>query len=153
MRFLRSLSLPTWVKMNKVMGLDLGARTCGVALSDIMGMIASPLETIRFEEDDYETARDRIVDIIKANNVKKVVLGLPKHMNGDVGVRGEISIQFKEMLLEKADVEVILWDERLTTVSAHKSMIASNMNRKKRHQMVDTMAAVIILQSYLDSAY
>lgn len=153
MRFLRSLSLPTWVKMNKVMGLDLGARTCGVALSDIMGMIASPLETIRFEEDDYETARDRIVDIIKANNVKKVVLGLPKHMNGDVGVRGEISIQFKEMLLEKADVEVILWDERLTTVSAQKSMIASNMNRKKRHQMVDTMAAVIILQSYLDSAY
>ncbi|MBQ3375411.1 MAG: Holliday junction resolvase RuvX [Erysipelotrichaceae bacterium] len=139
--------------MNKVMGLDLGARTCGVALSDIMGMIASPLETIRFEEDDYETARDRIVDIIKANNVKKVVLGLPKHMNGDVGVRGEISIQFKEMLLEKADVEVILWDERLTTVSAQKSMIASNMNRKKRHQMVDTMAAVIILQSYLDSAY
>ena len=139
--------------MNKVMGLDLGARTCGVALSDIMGMIASPLETIRFEEDDYETARDRIVDIIKANNVKKVVLGLPKHMNGDVGVRGEISIQFREMLLEKADVEVILWDERLTTVSAQKSMIASNMNRKKRHQMVDTMAAVIILQSYLDSAY
>ena len=145
--------LPIWEKMNKVMGLDLGARTCGVALSDIMGMIASPLETIRFEEDDYETACNRIVEIIKANNVKKVVLGLPKHMNGDVGVRGEISIQFKEMLLEKADVEVILWDERLTTVSAQKSMIASNMNRKKRHQMVDTMAAVIILQSYLDSAY
>ena len=145
--------LPIWEKMNKVMGLDLGARTCGVALSDIMGMIASPLETIRFEEDDYETACNRIVEIIKANNVKKVVLGLPKHMNGDVGVRGEISIQFKEMLLEKADVEVILWDERLTTVSAQKSMIASNMNRKKRHQMVDTMAAVIILQGYLDSTY
>ena len=135
------------------MGLDLGARTCGVALSDIMGMIASPVETIRFAEDDYETACGRVVELIKANNVKKVVLGLPKHMNGDVGVRGEISIKFKEMLLEKADVEVILWDERLTTVSAQKSMIASNMNRKKRHQMVDTMAAVIILQSYLDSQY
>ena len=135
------------------MGLDLGARTCGVALSDIMGMIASPVETIRFAEDDYETACGRVVELIKANNVKKVVLGLPKHMNGDVGVRGEISIQFKEMLLEKADVEVILWDERLTTVSAQKSMIASNMNRKKRHRMVDTMAAVIILQGYLDSTY
>ena len=135
------------------MGLDLGARTCGVALSDIMGMIASPVETIRFEEDDYETACGRVVELIKANNVKKVVLGLPKHMNGDVGVRGEISIRFKEMLLEKADVEVILWDERLTTVSAQKSMIASNMNRKKRHRMVDTMAAVIILQGYLDSTY
>ena len=133
------------------MGLDLGARTCGVALSDIMGMIASPVETIRFAEDDYETACGRVVELIKANNVKKVVLGLPKHMNGDVGVRGEISIRFKEMLLEKADVEGILWDERLTTVSAQKSMIASNMNRKKRHQMVDAMAAVIILQSYLDS--
>ena len=135
------------------MGLDLGARTCGVALSDIMGMIASPVETIRFAEDDYETACGRVVELIKANNVKKVVLGLPKHMNGDVGVRGEISIQFREMLLEKADVEVILWDERLTTVSAQKSMIASNMNRKKRHRMVDTMAAVIILQGYLDSTY
>ena len=139
--------------MNKVIGLDLGSRTCGVALSDIMGMIASPVETIRFEEDDYETARDRVVDIIKANNVKKVILGLPKHMNGDVGVRGEISMQFKDMIMEKADVEVILWDERLTTVSAQKSMIASNMNRKKRHRMVDTMAGVIILQSYLDSRY
>ena len=135
------------------MGLDLVARTCGVALSDIMGMIASPVETIRFAEDDYETACGRVVELIKANNVKKVVLGLPKHMNGDVGVRGEISIRFKEMLLEKADVEVILWDERLTTVSAQKSMIASNMNRKKRHRMVDTMAAVIILQGYLDSTY
>ena len=135
------------------MGLDLGARTCGVALSDIMGMIASPVETIRFAEDDYDTACGRVVELIKANNVKKVVLGLPKHMNGDVGVRGEISIRFKEMLLEKADVEVILWDERLTTVSAQKSMIASNMNRKKRHRMVDTMAAVIILQGYLDSTY
>ena len=135
------------------MGLDLGARTCGVALSDIMGMIASPVETIRFAEDDYETACGRVVELIKAKNVKKVVLGLPKHMNGDVGVRGEISIRFKEMLLEKADVEVILWDERLTTVSAQKSMIASNMNRKKRHRMVDTMAAVIILQGYLDSTY
>ncbi len=135
------------------MGLDLGARTCGVAISDIMGMIASPVETIRFAEDDYETACGRVVELIKANNVKKVVLGLPKHMNGDVGVRGEISIKFKEMLLEKADVEVILWDERLTTVSAQKSMIASNMNRKKRHRMVDTMAAVIILQGYLDSTY
>ena len=135
------------------MGLDLGARTCGVALSDIMGMIASPVETIRFAEDDYETGCGRVVELITANNVKKVVLGLPKHMNGDVGVRGEISIRFKEMLLEKADVEVILWDERLTTVSAQKSMIASNMNRKKRHRMVDTMAAVIILQGYLDSTY
>ncbi|MBR0230429.1 MAG: Holliday junction resolvase RuvX [Erysipelotrichaceae bacterium] len=137
--------------MNKVIGLDLGSRTCGVALSDILGMVASPVETIRFEENDYETACDKVVEIIKKNNVKKAVLGLPKHMNGDVGIRGEISIMFKEMLEESCGVEVILWDERLTTVSAQKSMIASNMNRQKRRKMVDTMAAVIILQSYLDS--
>ena len=137
--------------MNKVIGLDLGSRTCGVALSDILGMVASPVETIRFEENDYETACDKVVEIIKKNNVKKAVLGLSKHMNGDVGIRGEISIMFKEMLEESCGVEVILWDERLTTVSAQKSMIASNMNRQKRRKMVDTMAAVIILQSYLDS--
>lgn len=137
--------------MEKTIGLDLGSRTCGVALSDALGMIATPVKTIRFEEDDYDSALDQVEDLIDANNVTKVVLGLPKHMNGDVGVRGQISIRFKELLEEERQVEVILWDERLTTVSAQKSMIASNMNRKKRHQMVDTMAAVIILQSYLDS--
>ncbi|MBR0473685.1 MAG: Holliday junction resolvase RuvX [Erysipelotrichaceae bacterium] len=137
--------------MEKIIGLDLGSRTCGVALSDALGMIATPVKTIRFEEDDYDSALDQVEDLIDANNVTKVILGLPKHMNGDVGVRGKISIRFKELLEEERQVEVILWDERLTTVSAQKSMIASNMNRKKRHQMVDTMAAVIILQSYLDS--
>ena len=137
--------------MEKIIGLDLGSRTCGVALSDALGMIATPVKTIRFEEDDYDSALDQVEDLIDANNVTKVILGLPKHMNGDVGVRGQISIRFKELLEEERQVEVILWDERLTTVSAQKSMIASNMNRKKRHQMVDTMAAVIILQSYLDS--
>ncbi len=137
--------------MEKTIGLDLGSRTCGVALSDALGMIATPVKTIRFEEDDYDTALDEVEALIDANNVTKVILGLPKHMNGDVGVRGQISIKFKQFLEEERDVEVILWDERLTTVSAQKSMIASNMNRRKRHQMVDTMAAVIILQSYLDS--
>lgn len=137
--------------MEKIIGLDLGSRTCGVALSDALGMIATPVKTIRFEEDDYDSALDQVEDLIDANNVTKVILGLPKHMNGDVGVRGKISIRFKELLEEERQVEVILWDERLTTVSAQKSMIASNMNRKKRHQMVDTMASVIILQSYLDS--
>ena len=137
--------------MNKIIGLDLGSRTCGVAMSDALSMIATPAGTIRFEEADYDTAVDKIEEIIDANKIEKVVLGLPKHMNGDIGERGKLSIEFKRILEEERDVEVILWDERLTTVSAQKSMIASNMNRKKRHQMVDAMAAVIILQSYLDS--
>ena len=120
-------------------------------MSDALGMIASPVETIRFEEDDYETAVNKVVELIDKNKIQTVVLGLPKHMNGDIGIRGNISIDFKNMIQQLRDVEVVLVDERLTTVSASKTMIASNMNRQKRKQMVDAMAAVIILQSYLDS--
>ena len=137
--------------MNKIIGLDLGSKTCGVALSDALGIIASPVETLRFEEDDYDKAAEMVCALIDRNRVKDVVLGLPKHMNGDIGIRGEISIAFKEKLEALRDVKVVLWDERLTTVTAQRSMIASNMNRQKRKKMVDTMAAVIILQSYLDS--
>ncbi|MBQ1827416.1 MAG: Holliday junction resolvase RuvX [Erysipelotrichaceae bacterium] len=137
--------------MNKIMGLDLGARTCGVALSDTLGFMASPVVTVRFEDGDYESACRQVCDLIDKNKVEKVILGLPKHMNGDVGIRGEISEQFKELLQKERNVEVILWDERLTTVSAQKNMISSGVNRKKRKEMIDAMAAVVILQSYLDS--
>ena len=134
----------------RVLGLDLGSRTCGVAVSDIMGMIARPVETIRFEEDDYELCLEKLQKHIKEFQIKKVVLGLPKHMNGDFGIRGEISIQFKEML-ESQGLEVILWDERLTTVAATRILISADVSRKKRKQVVDQMAAVGILQNYLDS--
>ena len=134
----------------RVLGLDLGSRTCGVAVSDIMGMIARPVETIRFEEDDYELCLEKLQKHIKEFQIKKVILGLPKHMNGDIGIRGEISIQFKEML-ESQGLEVILWDERLTTVAATRILISADVSRKKRKQVVDQMAAVGILQNYLDS--
>ena len=134
----------------RVLGLDLGSRTCGVAVSDVMGMIARPVETIRFEEDDYELCLEKLQKHIKEFQIKKVVLGLPKHMNGDIGIRGEISIQFKEML-ESQGLEVILWDERLTTVAATRILISADVSRKKRKQVVDQMAAVGILQNYLDS--
>lgn len=134
----------------RTLGLDLGSRTCGVAVSDIMGMIARPVETIRFEEDDYELCLEKLQKHIKEFQIKKVVLGLPKHMNGDIGIRGEISIQFKEML-ESQGLEVILWDERLTTVAATRILISADVSRKKRKQVVDQMAAVGILQNYLDS--
>ena len=134
----------------RVLGLDLGSRTCGVAVSDVMGMIARPVETIRFEEDDYELCLEKLQKHIKEFQIKKVVLGLPKHMNGDIGIRGEISIQFKEML-ESQGLEVILWDERLTTVAATRILISADVSRKKRKQVVDQMAAVGILQGYLDS--
>ena len=134
----------------RILGLDLGSRTCGVAVSDIMGMIARPVETVRFDEDDYELCLNKLQKHIQDFQIKKVVLGLPKHMNGDVGIRGEISIQFKKKL-EEQGLEVVLWDERLTTVAATRILISADVSRKKRKQVVDQMAAVGILQNYLDS--
>lgn len=134
----------------RILGLDLGSKTCGVAISDALGMIARAVETIRFEEDDYDTACEKVMKHIQENQIQTVVLGLPRHMNGDVGVRGEISIAFKEKLEEKG-VQVILWDERLTTAAAQRILIAADVSRKKRKQVIDQMAAVQILQSYLDS--
>lgn len=136
----------------RILGLDLGSKTCGVCVSDELGMIARAVETVRFESDDYEDAFQKVAKHIEKFQVKTVVLGLPKHMNGDVGIRGEISIMFKEKL-ESLGVEVILWDERLTTVAASKILISADVSRKKRKQVIDQMAAVQILQSYLDSKY
>ena len=133
----------------RILGLDLGSRTLGVSVSDALGMIARPVETIRFEQDDYDSALTQIKKYIDEFQVKKAVLGLPKHMNGDVGIRGEISIMFKEKL-ETLGVEVILWDERLTTVAAERILISADVSRKKRKKVIDQMAAVQILQVYLD---
>ena len=135
----------------KCMGLDLGSRTLGIATSDSLGWFAGALTTIRFEEDDYDTALEKLLPLIQENKIETIVLGLPKHMNGDVGIRGEISIRFKEMLEDVCDVPVILWDERLTTVAASKSLISQDVSRKKRKQIIDQQAAVVILQGYLDS--
>ena len=134
----------------RVLGLDLGSVTCGVAVSDALGMVARAVETIRFQEDDYETAAQLVKKQIDAFQVTEVVLGLPKHMNGDVGIRGEICIAFKAKL-EAFGVKVTMWDERLTTVAASKILIAADVSRKKRKKVIDQMAAVQILQSYLDS--
>lgn len=136
----------------RVLGLDLGSKTLGVSVSDVMGMIARPVETIRFESDDYESAFLQVQKHIKEFQISTVVLGLPKHMNGDVGIRGEISIAFKEKL-ETLGVNVVLWDERLTTVAASKILISADVSRKKRKKVIDQMAAVQILQGYLDSKF
>ena len=134
----------------RVLGLDLGSKTCGVAISDVMGLIARAVEKISYEEDDYEAALASVMKHVKENQIHTVVLGLPRHMNGDVGIRWEISIAFKEML-EKEGLQVVLWDERLTTAAAQRILIAADVSRKKRKQVIDQMAAVQILQSYLDS--
>lgn len=135
--------------MSRTIGLDLGSKTCGVAISDPLGMIARALTTVRFESDDYQTCLEEVLKICQDNKVTDVVLGLPRHMNGDVGIRGKISEDFAKML-EENGIKVALWDERLTTVAADRLLKSTNMNGKKRRKVIDQMAAVQILQSYLD---
>ncbi|MBQ9124275.1 MAG: Holliday junction resolvase RuvX [Acholeplasmatales bacterium] len=133
----------------KYIGLDLGSRTLGVAISDALGMLARAYDTFRFNDDNYELAAKYTIDLAKKEGVTTIVLGYPRHMNGDAGIRASISDNFKKML-EEANLKVILEDERLTTVIVNKAMISGNVNRKDRKQKKDEMAAVVILQNYLD---
>ncbi len=135
----------------RVLGLDLGSRTLGIALSDSNESIAMMKETHRFSDDDYESALFKTLEYIDKYKIKTVVLGLPKHMNGDVGIRGEISIEFKKMIEDERDVEVVLWDERLTTSMALHTLASLNSSSKNRKNKVDQIAALNILQSYLDN--
>lgn len=134
----------------KYIGLDLGSRTLGVAISDEMGILARAYDTLRFYDDDYEKAIEYTIDICKKEKVSTVVLGLPKHMNGDEGVRAQISFDFKAEIEKRSDIKIVLMDERLTTVIVDKAMISANVRRKDRHEKKDEMAAVVILQNYLD---
>ncbi|MBR3490138.1 MAG: Holliday junction resolvase RuvX [Bacilli bacterium] len=133
----------------RYIGLDLGSRTLGVSLSDPSGIIASSHTIIRHNE-EYERLIDDVKKIVDEYKVEKIVLGLPKNMNGTIGPKGELSYKFKEMLEEKLGLEVILVDERLSTVEATNLLIKNDTSRKKRKKVVDSLAATIILQSYLD---
>jgi putative Holliday junction resolvase len=137
--------------VEKILGLDLGSRTCGVAMSDALGMIAHGVETFRFQENHYGAAAKRVKELVEQNGIHTIVLGLPKHMNGDIGERAQISIDFKDKLEKMMDVNVVLVDERLSTVVAENQLIFADVKRKKRKQVIDKMAAVAILQGYLDS--
>ena len=122
--------------MEKILGLDLGSRTCGVAISDTLGMLAHGVETYHFSENAYKKCAYHIKNIVEENNIHTIVLGLPKHMNGDLGERAQISIDFKERLEKMMDVEVILEDERLTTVIATNNLIFGDVSRKKRNRLL-----------------
>lgn len=135
--------------MTRWMGLDLGSVTCGVSESE--GFIAGTVETIRFKPDDYNAALDKVLALIEKKKPDKIVLGYPKLLNGDVGERGQICEQFAEYLSEESGLEVILWDERFTTKVAEEILIEADMSRKKRKKKIDQLAAVQILQSYLDA--
>ena len=132
----------------RIMGLDVGDKTIGVAISDEMGWTAQGIETIR--RDSLEKDFNRLEALITQYNVEELVVGLPKNMNGTIGPRGELCQSFANDLREKWSLPVHLWDERLTTMAAEKMLITADVSRKKRKQVIDKMAAVLILQGYLD---
>ena len=134
----------------RYIGLDLGTKTLGIALSDKLGILANPLKTIKFDNEDYESLLSELEVIIKENDIKTAVLGLPKNMNNSLGFASERSINFKELLESKLGLEVILEDERLSSVEANNVMISADLSRNKRKEKVDALAASIILQRYLD---
>jgi putative Holliday junction resolvase len=133
----------------RVMGIDYGDARIGIAVSDAMGWTAQGVETIHRKNEEADL--NRISELIRQYDVGTLVLGFPKNMNGTIGPRGELSQQFAELLKEKFGLPVILWDERLSTMAAERMLLSADVSRKKRKQVVDKMAAAIILQNYLDS--
>ena len=135
----------------RILGLDVGTKTVGVAISDEMGWTAQGLETIKINEERGHFGFDRISELVKQYNVDKIVVGLPKNMNSTIGPRGEACQQFAENLRELLQLDVVMWDERLSTMAAERLLISADVSRKKRKQVIDKMAAVVILQGFLDS--
>lgn len=133
----------------RYLGLDLGSKTLGIAISDPSGMIASSYQILRHNE-EYERLADEVALLVKEKNIDKIVLGFPKNMDNSIGFKGELSIEFKEKLEEKTNKEVILQDERLTTRQVESMLILNDTSRKKRKKVIDSLAATVILQSYLD---
>lgn len=133
----------------RAMGIDYGDVRIGIAVSDLMGWTAQGVETIQRKNEEADIGR--IGELIREYDVDTIVLGLPKNMNNTIGPRGELSMQFAEILKEKFGLPVVLWDERLSTMAAERMLVSADVSRKKRKQVVDKMAAAIILQNYLDS--
>lgn len=133
----------------RIMGLDVGDKTIGVAVSDLMGITAQGVKTVRRvgKKKDIEELKA----IIKERQVTKIVSGLPKNMNGTLGPQGEKVIKFCELLERETEIKIEYWDERLSTVAAERSLIEADVRREKRKKVIDMLAAVIILQGYLDS--
>lgn len=134
----------------RIMGLDLGDVTIGVAVSDELGMIAHGITTIRRKSLNYDL--DCLKNIIYEKDIKRIVIGLPKNMNNTIGPRGEKTIEFVKILKEKfPEQEIEMWDERLTTSAAQRTLIEANVRRENRKKVIDKLAAVLILQGYMDN--
>lgn len=136
--------------IGKVIGLDLGEKTLGIAISDSMGIIAQGIENYRFEDCNYNLALERALFYIKKENIKEVALGLPLHMSGDESDHSLLARKFKTMLEEKdKSLKVVLIDERWTTKQANRRLLEADLSRKKRKNVIDKMSAVVILETYL----
>ena len=136
----------------RIIGLDYGSKTVGVAVSDPLGFTAQGLETItRKDENKLRKTYARIEALIREYEAEQIVLGYPKNMNNTVGERAEKALEFGEMLKRRTGLEVVMWDERLTTVEADRTLMEAGVRRENRKQYLDGLAAVFILQGYLDS--
>ncbi|MBR1377253.1 MAG: Holliday junction resolvase RuvX [Bacilli bacterium] len=134
----------------KYLGLDLGTRTLGIAISDATHLVATPLTVLRFPDSAYEDTIKPLKEIIDREHIEKLVLGLPKNMNNTIGDRANTTLEYKKVLEDNFNLPVIMQDERLSTVAAHNYMLEADLSRKKRKAKVDGLAASIILQTYLD---
>ena len=136
----------------RIMGLDYGSKTVGVAISDALGLTAQGIEIIRrTQENKLRQTLARIEALVKEFEVTAIVLGFPKNMNNTIGDRAEKSLAFKEMLERRTGLDVFMWDERLTTVEANRTLIEGGVRRENRGKYVDKLAAIFILQGFLDS--
>ena len=135
----------------RILGIDLGSKTVGMAICDYLEIIASPIGTKTIEENNLQEALECVKMVVKERQVEKIVLGLPKNMDGSQGFQSEYCLKFKEMLEKEFSFPIVMHDERLTTKIAQSAMRDTNMRKDKRKDKVDTIAASIILQSYLDT--
>ena len=137
----------------KMMGLDYGSRTVGVAVSDLLGITAQGVETItRKEENKLRRTLARIEELIEEYQIEKIILGYPVNMDDSIGERARRTEEFRDMLIRRISLPVVLWDERLTTMEANDILIESGVPKGERKRVIDKIAAVLILRSYLDSA-
>lgn len=134
----------------KIIGLDVGSKTIGVAVSDAFGWTAQGLTTIKWDERDLHSADSDLKQLLDEHEVEKAVIGLPKNMNGTIGERGKASEDYAKHVEDIFHIPTALWDERLTTVAAERVLLQADVSRKKRKKVIDKMAAVMILQGYLD---
>lgn len=136
----------------RILGLDYGSKTVGVAVSDPLGLTAQAVETIwRKQENHLRQTLARIDELAAEYQVERIVLGYPKNMNNTIGERAEKALEFQQMLEKRTGLQVIMWDERLTTVEANRTLMEASVRRENRKKYLDQLAAVFILQGYLDS--